>query len=70
MIGVFGLVEPALESCQAAGMSAAPLALESLTAGIYLCYQTDQGLYGWLRYNSLDVVRQAINLDFRTWAAP
>lgn len=70
VIGVFGLEEPGMESCQAAGMSAATMALESLTQGSYLCYQTDQGLYGWLRYNSLDLVRQSVSLDFRTWESP
>jgi hypothetical protein len=51
-------------------MSAAPLAFESLTPGSYLCYQTDQALYGWLRYNSLDAGSQSVNLDFRTWITP
>lgn len=69
-IGVFGLLEPALEACQTAGMSAASLALDSLTPGTYLCYQTDQGLFGWLHYISLDLVRQSVSLDFRTWARP
>ena len=68
--GVFGLVMPGMEACRSAGMSAASLALESLTAGTYLCYQTDQGLTGWLRYNSLDVVRQLVSLDFYTWVNP
>lgn len=70
VMGVFGLLEPAPEACRTAGMSAASLALDSLTTGTYLCYQTDQGLFGWLRYISLDMVRQSVSLDFRTWAAP
>jgi hypothetical protein len=70
VMGVFGLAMPGIEACRSAGMSAAPLALESLTVGSYLCYQTDQGLVGWLRYNSLDVVQQLATLDFYTWASP
>lgn len=70
VLGVFGEVEPAPESCRTAGMSEAPLAVESLTEGTYLCYQTDQALYGWLRYNSLDIVQQSVSLDFRTWTTP
>lgn len=70
IMGVFGLVEPNPESCQAAGMSEAPLALESLTAGTYLCYQTDQALYGWLRYTSLEIVLQSVSLDYHTWTSP
>lgn len=70
VMGVFGLVEPGAEACRAAGMSAAPLALESLTEGTYLCYQTDQSLIGWLRYNSLDLVGQIVSLDFYTWVNP
>ena len=70
IMGAFGLAEPGLEACRAAGMSAAPLALESLTTGAYLCYQTDQALWGWLRYNSLDVVQQSVSLNFRTWVSP
>ncbi len=70
VLGVSGQVEPNLASCQGASMSAAPMALESLSPGSYLCYQTDQALYGWLRYNSLDGVSQALSLDFRTWSIP
>lgn len=68
LLGVFGSTEPGLPQCQAATKSTAPLALESLSPGTYLCYQTDQSLLGWLRYNSLNVADSSAGFDYRTWA--
>jgi septal ring-binding cell division protein DamX len=68
LLGVFGGAEPGLPQCQAATMSTAPLALESLPPGTYLCYQTDQNLIGWLRYNRLNADDGSAGFDYRTWA--
>jgi len=67
-LGISGGTEPSPAQCQAAAKSAAPLALESLPAGTYLCFQTDQGLSGWLQYTSLDPSDGSADLVFNTWA--
>ncbi len=67
-IGVFGVQQPFYSDCQNASMSAAPLAVESLPVGTYLCYQTDQGRFGWLRIDALDTYDFTLNLTILTWA--
>ena len=57
LLGVYGSVSPTLEACQSAGMSTAPIAAESLTAGAYLCYRTSEGLPGWLQLNRFQLGR-------------
>jgi hypothetical protein len=68
LLGVFGSNEPARESCLNASMSTAPIAIGSLNPGTYLCYNTSQGLPGWLRMNSVDEVTFDIELTFLSWA--
>lgn len=68
VLGLYGLGEPALEVCKIATMSNAPIAVESLTPGTYLCYKTDQSSFGWLRYNSYDSSNSSIKINFLTWA--
>ena len=69
-LGVYGNSEPLPAACQAAAMSTAPITLESLSSGVYLCSHSDAGHFGWIRYNGLDSGNESANLDFRTWAAP
>ena len=70
LLGVYGSVSPTLEACQSAGMSTAPIAAESLTAGTYLCYRTSEGLPGWLQLTGFSSADYSIRFDFLTWAAP
>jgi hypothetical protein len=70
VLGLFGMGEPALAVCQIATLSTAPIAVESLTPNTYLCYQTDQGSYGWLRYEGYNNENSSIKLNFFTWAVP
>jgi hypothetical protein len=70
VLGLFGMSQPSLSICQIATMSAAPIAVESLTPGTYLCYQTDQGSYGWLRYDAYKADNSSVNINFFTWAGP
>lgn len=69
VLGVYGVTQPGLEMCQSAALSKAPLALESLSPGIHLCYRTDVGRYGWLRYVSLNE-NGSTDLVYLTWAIP
>lgn len=69
-LGVYGGSEPTLRICQAATMSSAPIALESLSPGTYLCYQTDNHHLGWLRYDSIDGISYNLQVSLFTWASP
>ncbi len=70
LLGVYGAQEPGREVCKAATMSSAPIALESLSPGAYLCYQTSQGLPGWLRFDALDSKDGSASLAYLTWILP
>jgi hypothetical protein len=70
MLGVYGNLPPTLEACQSAGMSTAPIAAESLSAGVYLCYRSSEGLPGWLQLITFNSEDFTIRFDFLTWAAP
>ena len=48
----------------------APIVLESLAAGIYLCYQTDQGRFGQFQYDEYISDTVTINITYNTWALP
>ncbi len=69
-IGVYGSQEPKLENCQAAGMSPAPIAVESLSAGTYLCYRTGEGRFGKMLLDAVDPDTYALTLDLLTWPLP
>ncbi len=69
-LGVLGGNPPTLPRCLAANMSAAPIPLESLSPGTYLCYRTGLGAPGWLQYDSFQVEGVALKVLFLTWALP
>ena len=69
-LGIMGNLEPSPAACQTASLSAAPIPVESLPAGAYLCYQTGQGQSGWLRYQELNAADGTLQLGYHTWAAP
>lgn len=66
-IGVFGAAQPGKSDCESASLSSAPLAVESLSAGAYLCFRTDQGRYGWLRMDSFDAYDFTLAVTLLTW---
>lgn len=70
MIGVYGSLEPIREDCQSAGMSRAPIAVESLSVGTYLCYITGQGRFGRALFANLDTNNFTLTLDLLTWVQP
>jgi hypothetical protein len=67
VLGVFGNQQPGLQDCQTANMSAAPIPIESLPNGIYLCYQTIQGQIGWMQLLKFDSHTFSIWLAMLTW---
>jgi hypothetical protein len=69
-IGVFGNQEPNLADCQDASMSPAPIAVESLSVGTYLCYTTNEGRFGRALMKALDQDDFTLLLDLLTWTLP
>ena len=67
-LGVFGSQQPGLADCRSASMSAAPLPVESLSTGAYLCAQTDQGRYGWVRIDQFDSESFSLSISLLVWA--
>ena len=70
MIGVYGSQEPSLANCQSAGMSSAPIAVESLSIGTYLCYTTDEERSGRALLKVVDSDDFTLTLNLLTWARP
>jgi hypothetical protein len=70
LLGVYGNTEPSLTSCQAAVMSPAPIAVESLPVGTYLCYDTNQGRYGRAQLIAINPENFTLTLGLLTWALP
>ena len=70
MIGVFGNQQPDLDDCQATNMSSAPIAVESLSLGTYLCYHSEEGRYGRMMLLQLNPNTFALTVDLLTWALP
>ncbi len=70
MIGVYGSQEPTLADCQSASMSSAPIAVESLSIGTYLCYTTDEERTGRALLEAVDPDDFTPTLELLTWAQP
>jgi hypothetical protein len=69
-IGVFGNQTPGLQDCQDTNMSTAPIAVDSLAAGTYLCYTTSQGNTGRALLAAVDPENYTLRLDLLTWMQP
>ena len=69
-IGVFGNQVPGLSDCQSASMSTAPIAVESLPVGTYLCYLTNEARFGRALLEAVDPGNFTLTLDLLTWANP
>jgi len=67
VIGVYGSQEPIPSDCESASMSPAPLAVESLSVGTYLCYTTGEGRLGRLLLQAIDPDNFSLTLDLLTW---
>ncbi len=70
MIGVYGSEQPVMENCQSANMSSAPIAVESLPAGTFLCYRTGEGRFGRMLLAAVDTNTHTLTLNLFTWALP
>jgi hypothetical protein len=70
LLGVYGGSQPTRDSCHSATMSSAPIAVGSISAGTFLCYQTDTGLPGWMRLVGFNDEDSSIEIDLLTWELP
>jgi hypothetical protein len=70
VIGVYGSQKPSPADCASASMSSAPLAVESLSAGTFLCYTTGEGRLGRLLLQAIDPDNFSLTLDLLTWNSP
>jgi hypothetical protein len=69
-IGVFSSQQPNLSDCQSASMSHAPIAVESLPLGTYLCYTTNETRIGRMLLEAVDPDNFTLTLLLLTWALP
>lgn len=69
-IGVFGSLQPSLPDCQVASMSSAPIAVESLSIGTYLCYTTNEDRFGRALLQAVEPDDFRLTLELVTWALP
>jgi len=44
--------------------------IANLVDGLYICYRTDQGLYGWLRIQNFNANNGTLAVQINTWALP
>lgn len=70
LIGQYGNDQPTLALCQQANLSPAPIIIDELPVGTYLCYRTNQGLPGWARIVNLNIDNFILTLDLLTWSLP
>jgi hypothetical protein len=69
-VGVYGLDAPTIDDCSSVSLGSDPVALDGLTAGTYLCYQTNQGLPGNARLVFLNAPAGTLTLEVLTWSIP
>jgi hypothetical protein len=69
-LGEYGIQQPELIDCQSANQGSAPIAVESLSIGTYLCYTTTEGRLGRALLTAVDPDSFTITLDLLTWALP
>lgn len=69
-IMTFGPQQPGMVDCQNAELKEDPLSVDDLTPGAYLCYQTNQGLPGWIHFVFLNAQDSTLSMEILTWAIP
>lgn len=69
-LGVYGNTQPGRSACVSAALGSAPVAVEVLPAGTYLCFKTAEGRYGWLQIIEVLPADFTLRLQVLTWANP
>jgi Ig-like domain from next to BRCA1 gene len=66
----FGGKTPSYSECKALPLGGGSAVVANLSAGFYICYRTDQGLYGWLRLLAYNPETGMLSIQINTWALP
>lgn len=69
LFAVYGNNAPDYYACASSGLNSGRLRLENLSAGVYLCYRTGEGLFGAMRLISLEQ-DQTLTFQMVTWSTP
>jgi hypothetical protein len=70
LVSVFGSGTPSFQACQGSAFVTNAIRLLQQSPGTYVCYRTDQGLYGWVRLMALDGNSGTLSLQYQTWNNP
>jgi hypothetical protein len=70
ILSEFGMDQPEFEDCNSASMYSLGLLIEELEQGVFLCYRTDLGLPGWVKYVDFDQNDYSLTVEIFTWALP
>ena len=66
----FGGNAPNYADCSAAALGGGAASLEDIPNGLYICYRTNQGHYGWLRIVNFNKLDGMLSVQVNTWAQP
>jgi hypothetical protein len=69
-IGGFGGKMPSYADCKGLPLGGSSPAVSNLGAGYFICYRTDQGLYGWMQLGSYNPGTGVLAVRINTWALP
>jgi hypothetical protein len=67
---LYGTNVPTMENCFSVELSDAPVYLNQMEAGKYLCYQTEQGLPGRIYLKNFSIPDNQLDMEFLTWFVP
>jgi hypothetical protein len=70
LIAPHGNGTPSYEDCVGSAFVNSPIRLRQQNPGTYICYRTDQGLYGWVRLISLNEDSGELAIQYQTWSNP
>ena len=58
--------EPTFEDCAAADITGTAISFEEIPLGTYVCFQTSDGLFGWLLFETFE--DDQLTISFLTWS--
>jgi hypothetical protein len=67
---LFGTQVPNLATCKATVGSVDPVRLSNVGENDYYCYQTSQGLPGYLRFDTRNLAKNQLEIVYSTWDVP
>jgi hypothetical protein len=69
-IAFIGAQQPSETICKTSTLSEAVINLAEMKEGSYLCYNTGQGLHGYMRLTLTSLTENILTLEYLTWAIP